>query len=165
MKDNISLWMTVYIMDSFGVDLQQSSGYVLLIPTVGFFARILAPELYRMVKEQDKPLLLWGFAVAACGALLLVFCAHSAWMAILYLSLIYTAVSVMNGCFLSFFPMRFARDGYVASVSGIMDFATYLGTGISSVFYGMMIERFGYGAMFISWAVLCGLGLLLLRKE
>lgn len=165
MKDNISLWMTVYIMDSFGVDLQQSSGYVLLIPTVGFFARILAPELYRMVKEQDKPLLLWGFAFAGGGALLLVFCAYSAWLGILYLSLIYTAVSVMNGCFLSFFPMRFAKDGYVASVSGIMDFATYLGTGISSIFYGMMIETFGYGAMFLSWAVLCGLGLLLLRKE
>ena len=165
MKDNISLWMTVYIMDSFGVDLQRSSGYVLLIPTVGFFARILAPELYRMVREQDKPLLLWGFAFAAGGALLLVFCAYSAWLAIIYLGLIYMAVSVMNGCFLSFFPMRFAKDGYVASVSGIMDFATYLGTGISSIFYGMMIEIFGYGAMFLSWAVLCALGLLLLRKE
>lgn len=165
MKDNISLWMTVYIMDSFGVDLQQSSGYVLLIPTVGFFARILAPELYRMVKEQDKPLLVWGFFAAIAGALLLVFCAYSAWMAIAYLSLVYMAVSVMNGCFLSFFPMRFAREGYVASVSGIMDFATYLGTGISSIIYGMMIERYGYGAMFLSWAVLCGLGLLLLKKE
>lgn len=165
MKDNISLWMTVYIMDTFGVDLQQSSGYVLLIPTVGFFARILAPEFYRMVKEQDRPLLLWGFAFSAGGALLLVLWAYSAWLAILYLSLIYTAVSVMNGCFLSFFPMRFAKDGYVASVSGVMDFATYLGTGISSIFYGMMIERYGYGSMFISWAVLCGLGLLLLRKE
>lgn len=165
LKDNISLWMTVYIMDSFGVDLQQSSGYVLLIPTVGFFARILAPELYRMVKERDRPLLMWGFAFSVGGALLLVFCAYSAWLAIAYLSLIYTAVSVMNGCFLSFFPMRFAKEGYVASVSGIMDFATYLGTGLSSIFYGMMIERFGYGAMFLSWAVLCSLGLLLLRKE
>ena len=165
LKDNISLWMTVYIMDSFGVDLQQSSGYVLLIPTVGFFARILAPELYRMVKERDRPLLMWGFAFSVGGALLLVFCAYSAWLAIAYLSLIYTAVSVMNGCFLSFFPMRFAKEGYVASVSGIMDFATYLGTGISSIFYGMMIECFGYGAMFLSWAVLCSLGLLLLRKE
>ena len=165
LKDNISLWMTVYIMDSFGVDLQQSSGYVLLIPTVGFFARILAPELYRMVKERDKPLLMCGFAFSVGGALMLVFCAYSAWLAIACLSLIYTAVSVMNGCFLSFFPMRFAKEGYVASVSGIMDFATYLGTGISSIFYGMMIECFGYGAMFLSWAVLCSLGLLLLRKE
>ena len=165
LKDNISLWMTVYIMDSFGVDLQQSSGYVLLIPTVGFFARILAPELYRMVKERDKPLLMWGFAFAAGGALLLVFWARSAWLAIVYLSLVYMAVSVMNGCFLSFFPMRFAKEGYVASVSGVMDFATYLGTGISSIFYGVMIERYGYSAMFVSWAVLCGLGLLLLRKE
>ena len=97
LKDNISLWMTVYIMDSFGVDLQQSSGYVLLIPTVGFFARILAPEFYRMVKERDNPLLMWGFAFSVGGALLLVFCAYSAWLAIIYLSLIYTAVSIMNG--------------------------------------------------------------------
>ena len=165
LKDNISLWMTVYIMDSFGVDLQQSSGYVLLIPTVGFFARILAPELYRMVKERDRPLLMWGFAFSVGGALLLVFCAYSAWLAIAYLSLIYTAVSVMNGCFLSFFPMRFAKEGYVASVSGIMDFATYLGTGISSLVFGAMIEGYGYGAMFATWAVLCGIGLVLQRKK
>jgi OPA family glycerol-3-phosphate transporter-like MFS transporter len=165
MKDNISLWMTVYIMDSFGVDLQQSSGYVLLIPTVGFFARILAPELYRMVKEQDKPFLMWGFVFSAAGALLLVFCAYSTWLAIAYLSLIYTAVSVMNGCFLSFFPMRFAKEGYVASVSGIMDFATYLGTGISAAIFGVMIDAFGYGSMFATWAVICFGGLLLLSRS
>jgi len=165
LKDNISLWMTVYIMDSFGVDLEQSSGYVLLIPAVGFLARILAPELYRLAGERDKPLLVWGFAASAGGALLLIFHASNAWLAIVYLSLIYIAVSVMNGCFLSFFPLRFAGEGYVASVSGIMDFATYLGTGISSVAFGILIERYGYGAMFASWGVLCLLGLLLLRKE
>lgn len=165
LKDNISLWMTVYIMDTFGVNLEQSSGYVLLIPAVGFFARILAPELYRFVGERDKPLLMWGFAASVGGTLLLVFAASSAWLAIVYLSLVYTAVSVMNGCFLSFFPMRFAKEGYVASVSGIMDFATYLGTGLSSMVFGVMIQQFGYGAMFGSWAVLCCLGLVLLRKE
>jgi len=165
LKDNISLWMTVYIMDTFGVDLEQSSGYVLLIPAVGFLARILAPELYRLTGERDRPLLLWGFGASVGGALLLIFGASSAWLAILYLSLVYMAVSVMNGCFLSFFPMRFAGEGYVASVSGIMDFATYLGTGISSMIFGILIEGYGYGAMFASWGVLCVLGMLLLRKE
>lgn len=165
LKDNISLWMTVYIMDTFAVDLERSSGYVVLIPAVGFFARILAPELYRLAGERDKPLLMWGFAASVGGALLLIFCASSAWLAIVYLSLIYTAVSVMNGCFLSFFPMRFAKEGYVASVSGIMDFATYLGTGISSVVFGILIEGYGYGAMFVSWAVLCCLGMMLLKRK
>lgn len=165
LKDNISLWMTVYIMDSFGVNLEQSSYYILLIPVVGFLARILAPELYRKAGEQEQPVLFWGFSVSAIGAVLLCVCASSAWLAILYLSLVYMAVSVMNGCFLSFFPLRYAGDGFVASVSGIMDFATYLGTGLSSICFGVMIEGYGYNAMFAAWAVLCCFALLLLGRR
>lgn len=165
LKDNISLWMTVYVMDCFGINLEQSSYYILLIPILGFLARLLAPELYRLAGERERVMLAWGFAACISGALLLVWYASSAWLAIVYLSLVYMAVSAMNACFLSFFPLRFAREGTVASVSGIMDFATYLGTGISSVVFGVMIEGYGYSAMFVTWAVLCGIGLLLQRKE
>ncbi len=164
LKDNISLWMTVYVMDVFGVNLEQSSYYILLIPILGFLARLLAPELYRLAGEREAVVLAWGFAVCIGCSVLLVFAAASPWLAIVYLSLVYMAVSVMNACFLSFFPLRFAREGTVASVSGIMDFATYLGTGISSMVFGIMIEAYGYGAMFTAWAVLCGIGLLLQRK-
>lgn len=165
LKDNISLWMTVYIMDSFGVDLEKSSYYVLLIPAVGFLARLLAPELYRTAQERERPLLLGGFAISAAAALLLTFFAETAWTAIGYLSLIYMAISVMNACFLSFFPLRFTQEGYVASVSGILDFATYLGTGISAAVFGVMIDAYGYGSMFAAWAVICCVGFLLLEKS
>lgn len=158
LKDNVSLWMAVYIMDTFGVDLEQSSYYILLIPTVGFLARILAPEIYRMAGEKDKPVLRLGFVFCTLGALALTYLTSSAWTAIVFLSLVYFSVSVMNGCFLSFFPMQFAKAGYVASVSGIMDFATYLGTGISSAVFGVLIATYGYNAMFLSWAALCLLG-------
>ena len=165
LKDNISLWMTVYIMDCFGVDLQQSSCYILLIPVLGFAARMLAPELYRMAGERERPVLAWGFGACIGGSLMLIFLASTTWLAVGYLSLIYMAVSVMNACFLSFFPLQFAREGTVASVSGIMDFATYLGTGLSSMVFGMLIEGYGYRAMFLSWALLCGIGLLLQRRK
>ena len=46
-----------------------------------------------------------------------------------------------------------------------MDFATYLGTGISSMVFGVLIESYGYNAMFLTWAVLCGIGLLFQRKK
>ena len=161
LKDNISLWMAVYVMDVFGVNLEQSSYYILLIPILGFLARMLAPELYGLAGEREKVVLAWGFAACVGCSLLLVFLAAAPWLAILYLSLTYMAVSVMNACFLSFFPLQFAREGTVASVSGIMDFATYLGTGISSMVFGVMIEAYGYGAMFVTWAVICGIGFLL----
>ena len=97
--------------------------------------------------------------------MLLIFLAPSPWLAVVYLSLLYMAVSVMNACFLSFFPLQFGREQAVASVSGIMDFATYLGTGISSMVFGILIEGYGYNAMFLSWAVLCGIGLLCQGKK
>ncbi len=165
LKDNISLWMTVYVMDSFGVDLEQSSYYILLIPILGFLARVLAPELYRLAGERERPVLVGGFTVCIGGSLLLVFAAASPWLATVYLSLIYMAVSVMNACFASFFPMQFAKEQAVASVSGIMDFATYLGTGISSMIFGSLIDSYGYSAMFATWALLCTVALLLPRKE
>ena len=165
LKDNISLWIVVYIMDTFGVNLEQSSYYILLIPTVGFLAKLLAPELYRLTGDKDRPLLIWGFVASAAGSLLLAVCIHSAWFAVVCLSFVFMAISIINTCLLSFFPLRFAKEGYVASVSGILDFASYLGTGISSIAFGIMIERFGYGAMFATWAVLCGLAIVLVRKK
>lgn len=165
LKDNISLWMTVYVMDSFGVDLEKSSYYILLIPILGFVARMLAPELYRLAGERERPVLAGGFAACIGGAMLLIFLAPSPWLAVVYLSLLYMAVSVMNACFLSFFPLQFGREQAVASVSGIMDFATYLGTGISSMVFGILIEGYGYNAMSLSWAVLCGIGLLCQGKK
>ena len=165
LKDNISLWMAVYVMDVFGVNLEQSSYYILLIPSLGFLIRLLAPEVYRLAGERDRTVLNWGFAICVVGSLLLVFLAATPWMAVAYLSIIYMAISMINVCLLSFFPLQFAKEGAVASAAGVLDFATYLGTGISSMIFGAMIEGFGYGSMFLTWAVLCGIGFLLQRKK
>ena len=45
------------------------------------------------------------------------------------------------------------------------DFATYLGTGLSAMVYGMIIDRFGYDAMFLSWFVISLIAIPLLNKK
>ena len=112
------------------------------------------------------------YAFAACIAFsaLLCFPSVSPIIAALCLALIYTAVSLINTSILSIFPINFLSTGQVASVSGIMDFATYLGAGISSAVYGFVITHFGYTPMFVSWAAisiasLCLLGVLNRRQK
>ena len=97
-------------------------------------------------------------------SLLLCFAATSPVTAVLYLSLIYTAVSLINTSLLSIYPIRFLKSGNVASVSGLMDFATYLGGGIGSVLYGVLILHFGYLPMFASWAAVSLLSLLIFAR-
>lgn len=55
---------------------------------------------------------------------------------------------------LSIYPMRFTDTGNISSVSGLMDFSTYGGAGISSWIYGMIIKAHGYSPMFISWTII-----------
>lgn len=162
MKDNISLWMTVYVMDRFGIDLERSSYFILLIPALGFLGRSITPVLHQLCMGKEKPLILVSFALCVLCSVLLIVMPISAWVSVLYLSLLYMAISIINACMLSIFPMQFAQDGHVASVSGILDFATYLGTGLSAMIFGIMIDALGYESMFLTWVVLSVLAILLL---
>ena len=163
MKDNISLWMTVYFVDKFAIDLEQSAYFVLLIPVVGFIGRMIYPLCYRLCKEQEHKVSMYAFVLCAAAAIPLCIGKVSPVVAMVCLSLIYAAVSLINTSFLSIFPIRFLSTGNVASVSGILDFATYLGAGIGSLFYGFLIDRFGYSPMFLSWAAVSIVGTWLLR--
>lgn len=88
---------------------------------------------------------------------------HSAGMAVLYLSLIYMAASIINVCLLSLFPISFSVEGEIATVSGVLDFATYLGTGISAMIFGYIIESHGYNVMYMSWLVLSVFAILIIK--
>lgn len=163
MKDNISLWMTVYVVDRFGVQLDQSAYYVLLIPVVGMIGRMAYPFCFKLSREREHRVSIWAFLLCTAAAAALSFLVQSPLFAVICLSLIYAAVSLINTSMLSIFPIRFAQQGNVASVSGIMDFATYLGAGVASLAYGFLIQQWGYEAMFISWAVISFASIFILR--
>lgn len=71
---------------------------------------------------------------------------------------------IINTSILSIYPMHYLKTGNVASVSGMMDFATYLGGGVASMVYGVVIKNFGYLPMFVSWIVLSLASMLVIYK-
>ena len=165
MKDTISLFMAVYFLDTFGVDLESSAWYVLLIPTVGLVGRLIYPVTYKLLQRREHLLSMICFGVCAIFAVVLCFPLDTPLMAAIALSMIYALVSMINTSILSMFPLWFAEKDLVASVSGITDFATYLGASIASAIYGLLIEKGNYQAMFISWLVLSLLSILLLLRQ
>lgn len=165
MKENISLWMALYVMDCYGADFNKTSFYILFIPIIGFVGRNIYPFLYKLFGENENRASVAGFVVCTLSSVLLLFGAVPMWAAVLLLSLIYAAVSVINTSIVSIYPMRYAASGNTASVSGIMDFATYFGAGISSFVYGLVVESFGYTPMFVSWAAASAIALVILLKR
>lgn len=154
MKDNVSLFMVDYFVKDFQVDPTRNPLYVLFIPISGLIGRLLYPVLYARLKDNEYKAAAIGFFFCALCALPLGLNLGGAAAATLFLCGIYAFVSVINTSFLAIYPLRYAKEGAVSSVSGIMDFTTYLGHAVSSAIYGLVIVRFGYGTMYLSWAAL-----------
>lgn len=152
-----------------GIDLSAISGFVLFIPVVGLLGRLIYPLLYTACAENEHKVSRIGFLVSISAGVMLLLCQSSPVASIVALSLIYTAVSLINTSLLSVFPMGFVKTGNVASVSGLMDFATYFGADISSIIFGYAVTGFGYDFMFIFWVGISVLALvpvtLLIRAE
>lgn len=164
-KDNISLWMTVFFVDQYNIDLNQSAAFVLFIPVVGFLGRIAYPTLYYLYKEKERKLTSHAFILCVVSSVLLLSKAIPPVVALLCLSLIYAAISVINTFLLTAVPLQFAASGNQSSVSGVMDFFTYLGAGIGSLIFGYLVGWFGYPAMFLTYAVVSAVSVVLMRKE
>lgn len=164
-KDNISLWMAVYFLDKFVIDLESSAWYVLLIPLISLASRFLYPVCYKLIGRRENFISLLCFAVSAVLSVVLCLELPHPIVAALCLSLLYALISMINTSLLSMFPLRFTKENMVSSVSGLADFATYLGAGIGSAVYGFIIARFGYVPMFASWAVLCAVSVVLVLRQ
>lgn len=150
-KDNITAWVTLFFADAYNINLSEISGFILFIPLVGFLGRVIYPFIFKACKEAEHTVSLIGLAVCfICATALFIFNLTPV-IAIIALSLIYMAVSLINTSLLSVFPLNFAEKGNVATVSGLMDFGTYFGAGVGSIILGYTVTLFGYSSMFILW--------------
>lgn len=164
MKENIGLWMAVYIVDTYLVDLTTSSYYILLIPIIGLIGRIVYPFLFKKFHENEYELSMLCFGVCIAASMLLCMGKTQMLISAFALGVIYMVISIINTSFLSIYPLHYLKTGNVSSVSGIMDFSTYLGAGISSAIYGVVIKYMGYLPMFVSWIVISIISIVVLRQ-
>lgn len=162
LKDNINLWVASYFMDTYSIDLISMSFFVFAVPLLTLAGRLVYPFVYRLLKENEHSVSVFGLSLA--GLSLLPLCLDGIPLAVsaLCLSVAAAAVSLVNTSFLTIFPMRYQSRGCVSKVVGLMDFATYLGAGISSSFYGIWLVNHTYSGMFLSWVLLSALAVILL---
>ena len=160
-KDNVTLWMTVFFVDRYGIDLETSALFIFFIPLMGFFGRTVYPLCYRLCGKEEHRVSQYAFVLSTVGAILLCL-PVSPVVAMISMSGIYAVIMIANTSFLAIYPIRFTAEGRVASVSGLMDFVTYLGASVASLVYGVLQERFGYLPMFLSWAAVSFISFLIM---
>jgi len=162
-KDNVSYWAVIIFNRRFNINIENISGFVLLVPLISLVGRLIYPMVYKCCKANEHTVSIVGFII--CSAASLILCSSTtAITAAMCMCLIAAMVSLVNTSMLSMYPMRFASYGNVSSISGLMDFATYLGSSISSVIYGKILSEGSnrFSLMFISWIMVSAISIVVL---
>ena len=151
-KDNINVWLALYFVDVYGVDIKAVAGCVFFIPAFSLLGKMGYPMLYKKLGDAYK---VSGLAFIVCAAASFVVCTGALPMApaMACLGIVAAFIASINTHMLAGFPAEVAKDNNLSFASSIMDLLTYGGAGLGSLVFGVLIHRFGYGSMFILWAI------------
>jgi Sugar phosphate permease len=164
-KDNINLWIPLYFVKSFDADIKKAALSIFLVPLISLGGRLLFPKIYNLCGQNEKRVIAFSFLLCGVTFLPLIFCNPNLFVTVILVCLAAASINLINTSILSIYPLRFKERGAVSSVSGMMDFITYLFAGVSSCLFGFLISTFGFSCLFGVWVVLSFASALMLYKN
>ncbi len=157
LRDGITTWMPAYITETFGLSTSLSILTTAVLPVFSIFSITIASWLLqRLHNELFTAGILFG-AGTLSSLLLLPFYNSMPVFSITMMTLITGCMYGINLLLISRVPRHFARFGRVATVSGILNASTYIGSSLSTYAFGAVSEHFGWFSTIFIW-VLVALG-------
>lgn len=161
LRDGITTWMPVYITETFGLGTQVSILTAAVLPVFSIISINLASSLLRVIKnEASASAVLFG-ASALFSLLLFFFRAQSPAFSVLLMTVTTGCMYGINLYLISRVPGHFTSCGRVATVSGLLNASTYVGSALSAWLFGFLSERLGWGAVIVVWVAVCAAGTIL----
>jgi OPA family glycerol-3-phosphate transporter-like MFS transporter len=156
-KENLTLWTPLLLMDLYQLDFSNVKYYIFLMPLATLLGRMLFPVWYKLCNSNETITLVSAFLL--CIAMLFPFLLFTPpiWLTGILLAVVCICTSVINAELMSVYPINFQKSNQVSTVSGILDCATYIGSALGSATFGFLIISSGYTAMISVWIALCGL--------
>ena len=163
-RDSITYWATKLLMDTQGIDLGSAVGIILIIPCVNFFGIRMGQTAY--LRTKNNVYLSSGLLFAVSAVLCAVLGPVARWSfigCVIILVLISAMSYGLNPLLTTLMPMLYCQTNRVALAAGILDAMIYVGSAFSGFFAGFLSDRFGWSAVFISWAFLSLVGVVSLE--
>ena len=161
LRDGVSTWVPTYLTETFILSPDFAVGISVLLPVMNLAAPYTAHFLYRKFFHNELITAALFFALTTLFSLaFLLWGSSNVWVGILLFAIITTCMEAANTLLVTILPLRFARFGKPASMSGFMNFLTYAGSAISTFGVGALVEHFGWGIALPVWCALAGIGFL-----
>lgn len=165
-KENLTLWLPLFFMDRYCLDLTSAAGYIFLMPMATLLGRLLFPFWQRQCRSSERLTLVSAFLTGGGLLLPFLFETMAPWLSAVLLALSSVILSVVNTELISVYPVNYQAANEVSTVAGLLDFAVYIGAALGSAVFGYLILFMGYHKMFVVLGILSATAVLpmVLRK-
>jgi OPA family glycerol-3-phosphate transporter-like MFS transporter len=160
LKDGIQAWMPTFFTEVFQMSSSAAILSNMVLPVFNIIVVWVATALYQKVfrHETREAIVLFGVAAVLCIALALLF-ESSAILCLILAALITGCMHGINLMLICFVPRRFRKQGKVATVTGVCNACSYLGSTVSSYGIAAIAEAMGWQKTLFSWALVALVGL------
>ena len=153
-KDGLTLWGPTYLVEQQGLEIASAALSGTLIPIAGALGAVLAGwSMHRARKRREAPVVVSMAGVVALALLGLQVPAAVGqwWSALGLLAVMALGSHGINALLMASLPLSLGPNGNVSSVAGTLDFASYVGGGLSALLLGWLQDFRGWGAVFSWW--------------
>lgn len=159
LRDGITTWMPSYIMETFhlGSSVSILSAVVLPIFSIFFFkyTSFLQRKFFRNELACATVMFFSGFSAIVVLTFLN---SYSVLLSIALASIITGCMHGVNLMLVSLVPGHFNKFGNVSSISGLLNFFTYIGSALSTYGIAKLSEVCGWQFTVFGWAVVALIG-------
>ncbi|MBS6195057.1 MAG: MFS transporter [Clostridiales bacterium] len=155
LKDGLTTWIPTYLTETFSVSPSFSVIISMVIPIVNLSGVYLAGYGNNSFFKNETLTAAVFFGISFLGVLLMMTGLSLAGSMAVF-AIVTSMMTGVNTLFISLLPMHFQKEGKVATVTGILNAVTHLGSAVASVLFGALTEQFGWSGTEIVWC-LCGI--------
>lgn len=116
-----------------------------------FLARGMLTKLRGNVKSAELCMILASLALTL---VLIGTHKNTSILTVILIALMIAVINAANWYMISYLPLCFSERNIVSTLTGVFDFSTYVGAALMSGLLGVLLLRFGWVALPISWLVL-----------
>lgn len=159
LKDGLMTWIPTYLAEKFAVQPSFSLLLTMALPVVNLCGIPAAQTANRRLFQNEAVvgalcyLLSFGGFVCMLGG-----SGSSLYGTVVLFAIVTSMMAAVNTVLVSLLPLHFAKEGRAATVSGMLNAVTYLGSAAASVLFGYTMEYAGWTDTQIVWCVCAAAG-------
>ncbi len=159
LRDGVTTWLPSYLVEVFHLGTGSSILSSVVLPVFSILSFKVCAALHNRFFKNEISLsaLLFAISLGLSLAMAALFTASAA-ASVLLAALLTGCMHGINLMLICNLPARFAATGRVATVSGVLNACTYVGSALSTYGFALVAQNFGWRTTVVCWAAVCAVG-------